>query len=329
MTEIMPVPPGPEFKDRRTGLMIFGILLIILGCCVGLMVPLMMVGQVMAQRTAGVEATPMRLLLPALLFYVGLAVAFIWLGIGSAMCRRWARALLLIISWMWLLGGSCGLVALAFVLPRFFAGPLPGAQPGQPGIPESARLGIMVFVFAFSFVIYVLIPGLLVFFYQSRHVKTTCEVRDPVPRWTDACPLPVLALSLLLGMSAAMMPVMMVGFQSVVPCFGTYLSGWPGAVVLGVATMLCGWGAYANYRLRVAGWWITFAGLGLWMVSAAATFAREGLLPMYERMNFPEAQLEMMRQMGFLNSPYLWLLLLFLWLPFLGFVVYTKKFFKS
>ena len=328
MNETLLVPPVQEVKDRRTGLMIFGILVILLGLCVGLMAPLMLVGQVMAQRVPGMEPTPMRFVLPAIFMYLGLAAGFIWLGIGSTMCRRWARALLLILSWMWLLGGIVGIVVLALILPQIFAGPWPGAQPGMPPLPEPARLAITVVVLAISSVIYVVIPSGLVVFYRSRHVKTTCEIRDPVARWTDACPLPVLALSLMLGLGAATMPLMMVGYHSIVPCFGTYLSGAPGAVILLVTMILYGWGARANYKLNMAGWWVTLLGFGLWMLSAAVTFARVGMLPMYELMEFPKTQLDLMRQMGFLNGPYLCVMMLVLWLPFFGFLIYTRKFFK-
>jgi len=42
----------------------------------------------------------------SILFYALLAVLFVWLGIGSIMARRWARALVLVSSWFWLVGAS-------------------------------------------------------------------------------------------------------------------------------------------------------------------------------------------------------------------------------
>ena len=94
MTDIAVAVPPAGFKDRRTGLMVFGILVIVLGCFVALMVPFMLLGQLMAGRVPGGEAMPLRFLMPVLVMYLGLAVAFIWLGIGSVQCRRWARAIL-------------------------------------------------------------------------------------------------------------------------------------------------------------------------------------------------------------------------------------------
>jgi hypothetical protein len=320
--------PPSGFKDRSTGLMVFGILVIIVGCLLGLMVPFMLLGQLMAGRVPGVEPTPLRLILPAIGMYLGMAVAFIWLGIGSLRCRRWARALLLITSWIWLIGGLAGVVAVACILPQVFSGTMPGTPPGTPPMPAAFRIVFTVVMVGICSVIYVIIPGALVFFYGSRHVKATCEARDPVPRWTDACPLPVLAISLMLGMGAAMMPLMVWTYR-VVPCFGTYLSGAPAVALLLVTAVIYAYGARAAYKLNIAGWWIALVGFALWILSATVTFARIGLLPMYELMDFPKAQLDMMRQMGFLNSPWLAALMVLWWLPFLGFVVYTKKFFKK
>ena len=47
----------------------------------------------------------MQTMMPAMVFYFLLAVAFIWLGIGLACARRWAWTLTVVLSWMWLLIG--------------------------------------------------------------------------------------------------------------------------------------------------------------------------------------------------------------------------------
>ncbi|MCX7009318.1 MAG: hypothetical protein NTY53_19070, partial [Kiritimatiellaeota bacterium] len=303
MNENVLVPPDAGFKDRRTGLMVFGILIIIIGCFLALMVPLMLFGQLMAKHVQGVESTPPGMMVGAILMYVGMAAALIWLGVGSIQCRRWARALLLIGAWVGLIGVIIGIVMMAFILPQIFSGTMPGAPSGTPPMPAAFRVVFTVIMLAFCTLFYVIIPGALVLFYRSPHVKATCEARDPVPRWTDACPLPVLAVSLMLGCTAAMMPLVILCYHSVVPCFGTYLSGAPAAAILLGMAAAYAFAARANYRLNIIGWWIAILGFGLGMLSAVVTFARVGLLPMYELMEFPKAQLDMMRQMGFLQSP--------------------------
>ncbi|MCX6997323.1 MAG: hypothetical protein NTV49_09595, partial [Kiritimatiellaeota bacterium] len=144
MYEVAAVPPLPGYQDRRTGLMVSGILVIVLGGLIALMIPFMLLGQLMAGHVPGVEPLPLRFMLPAVCIYLELAVAFIWLGIGAVLCRRWARALLLVFSWMWLIGGLAGVVAAAFVLPQIFDHP----QPGMPPLPAAARIMIMLFTLA-------------------------------------------------------------------------------------------------------------------------------------------------------------------------------------
>ena len=91
--ELPPVEtsPLPDHKDRSTGLLIFGILTILLGCVTGLLLLMMLAGQV-AVRSAHVTTVPASILLLDVFIYGILAVALIWLGIGSIKARRWARA---------------------------------------------------------------------------------------------------------------------------------------------------------------------------------------------------------------------------------------------
>src|SRR5688572_11913845 len=113
-----PAPP-PAHRDRRTGLIVFGIMEIIIGCFCLLFVALMLVGQVMAAKATG-NATPFKMLLPSLLLYPVLAVGFIWLGIGSMTRRRWARAISLVVSWSWLVIGIVSVVAFLVMAPAIF-----------------------------------------------------------------------------------------------------------------------------------------------------------------------------------------------------------------
>ena len=56
--------------------------------------------------------------------------------------------------------------------------------------------GMIIDMTLFFLVFFILVPAVWTFFYNSRHVKATGEAPDPVTRWTDACPLPVLAICL-------------------------------------------------------------------------------------------------------------------------------------
>jgi len=183
--------PSPDYKDRSTGLVIFGILTLLLGCLAGLFVPLMLFGQMMAAKAPDAPPVNHTAILPGVAVYGLLAVALVWLGIGSILARRWARALLLIFSWSWLIMGIFMTAVMPFFMAKVFANLPPDAKAGQPAMPPAAITAMVVGMTLFFGVIFVLVPAVWTFFYSSRHVKATCEARDPVPRWTDACPLPV------------------------------------------------------------------------------------------------------------------------------------------
>src|ERR1035438_6551077 len=120
--------PLPDYKDRSTGLIIFGILTLLLGCFVGLFVPLMLFGQMMAAKAPNAPPANAAAILPVVAIYGGLAVALIWLGIGSIKARRWARALLLIFSWSWLVMGIVMTVVMPFIMSKTMANLPPDAK---------------------------------------------------------------------------------------------------------------------------------------------------------------------------------------------------------
>ncbi|MFA5192753.1 MAG: hypothetical protein WC740_18750 [Verrucomicrobiia bacterium] len=313
----------PDFKDRRVGLIVFGVLVIILGCLCALFVPLMFVGQAFTAKQTGGDVN-YRMIIPAVMIYGSMAVAFIWLGIGSALCRRWARALLLVLSWCWLIVGIMSMVIVAFMWPQILAAAVPEGQK----LPEIGRWVFAVTMVGTISVIYVVLPGALVLFYRSRHVKATCDARDPVRRWTDACPLPVLAVSLMLAFGALSMLSMPLAYNSVMPFFGKLISGAPATMLCLVITSLMAWTAWAIYRLEPAAWWVTVVLFALMMVSAALTFARIDLIEMYRLMGFPPDQMARMEKLSFVRdrSAMWWMSLS--GVPFFGYLIWVKRYFR-
>ena len=206
------------------GLIVFGILTILLGCLCGLLILMMLAGQAMAAKTTGASA-PFSTLLPVLFLYGALAVALAWLGVGSILARRWARALL---SHFFLELAHPGAVDRdAYGVPdaQDLANVSSNMTANHQAMPASMFVGVMIGMFLFYGVFFVILPAVWTFFYNSRHVKATCETRDPVTRWTNACPLPVLGLCLWLLSSVPMMLVMPLTGHVVMPFFGMFLTG--------------------------------------------------------------------------------------------------------
>lgn len=319
-------PPPAEYRDRRTGLIIFGILIALMGSILLLFVPLMILALFAAPTTAA--ATPnAQMVVPGALICGLLAACFIWLGIGSMLCRRWARAILLVLSWTWLVMGIVASIYLAILLPQINSAIDAAQPPGQKPIPQEMKTAIMVIQAIFAFVTYVLIPGVLVLFYRSKHVKATCEARDPVVRWTDRCPLPVLAVSLWAAVGAAAMLAFPLVYKGIVPFFGVLLSGITGsAVCVGIA-LLWGYAARATYRLEIAGWWIMLVGTILFGVSAFITYLRHDLMEVYRLMGYPEAQIAQLQQLNVFRGPMLaWSTLAFA-APLTIYLLFIRRFF--
>ena len=78
-------PPPVPFKDRSTGLVVFGVMTILLGGLAGLFVPLMLFGQAMAAKTTKVPPD-FSMILPAVAIY-GIMVA----GAGHHVCVHGVR----------------------------------------------------------------------------------------------------------------------------------------------------------------------------------------------------------------------------------------------
>lgn len=315
----------PDFRDRKTGLVVFGILEVILGLLCALIAPLMIFGMIIANTLNKSSAAPMSagMIIPVVLLYVMLAVWLIWMGIGSIKVRRWARALLLVVSWIWLICGISGLIFMLFFMPDIYN---PMAQSGEPH--KEITVIMKYAMFGFMAVIYVIIPGALVLFYGSKSVKATCEFRDPHVRWTDKCPLPVLAVSLMYGLGAG--SLLSMGFSGwAIPFFGCILNGIAGAGVALVCVLLLGYVAWGTYKLNIKAWWCAVLVTIVWAISTGITFSRVSLWDFYKKMNFSEQQLEIMKQYV-LPQHSMYALFFGVWVVgFLGYLLYTRRYFLS
>lgn len=280
----------PALKDRSTGLAVFGFLQILMGGFCVLLIPLMLMS-LWVTPPGGASANA-QALIPTAVFYAGIAVLLFALGIGSIRSRRWARALTLTLSWMWLAMGVVSSIVMVFVIPKMSDAI---AQQGQ--LPPQAMTVMYVTMIGTIGCMYLLLPGIFIAFYQRADVKATCELRDPKVCWTDRCPLPVLSLSLLLGLGASSV-VWSAGYGFVAPVFGFVLKGVPGALFFIGVSLLFVYLAWAIYRLKMSAWWATLGLVVFFGLSAIVTFSRISLLDFYREMNFPEDQLKMMKDVG-------------------------------
>ena len=312
--------------DRSTGLMLFGIFQVLLGCLCGLMGLMMAVVAVLGPMPGAPQgaAADARSVIPAAVIYLVLGVLFVCLGVGSIRARRWAWTLTVVLSWMWLVMGVISL--LGFLL---FAGSMmTSAMSQQANVPPEVLLVIRVMTGVILACIYILLPGVFLIFYQRESVRGTCLRRDPQPRWTDRCSMPVLALSLLMAFSAVSMSWTLV-YGPVMPLCGSYVTGGAGAAVILLMTLAMAYFAWGAYRLQMAAWWgmLLFCILG--SANMVVTFSRTGLMEMYEKAQIPEASLQMIKKSGMIETMSPWLPWMGIagGLAWLGYLLYVRRYF--
>lgn len=320
------LPSSPDYKDRKSLLVLFGLFTVMFGLICGLMVPMMLFGQNAAAQSG--RPQPPQFILPAVILYSGISVVFIWLGIGSIMLQRWARALLLIISWTWLLIGLASAGVFAFVMPQFLQSVSAAtASQGANPTPPEAQTFIMIFTFGFLGIFFVILPAVWVLVYKSRNVKATCEANHPQPSWTDHCPLPVLAIALWIAFTGVSLACMAFSSHSVFAAFGSFVTGSASMLInlcLGALFIYC---AFSIYKLRISALWTVLGILTLLTISAVLTYSRHDISELYELMGYPKEQIEAMNRFNFLKNGNFYRMSLLGYFPILGYLIYVRRFF--
>lgn len=334
-TQAGALPPRKPvgYVDRTVRLQVFGALTVMMGALMGCMAVLtpisVLIQKLLPHATPGQSSANWRSAVVAIGFYAGGSVLMIATGIGSIRLRRWVRPIMLVIAWTWLLSGVLTLAMMAASFSQF--SDLMAAssqmhaqgQPLPPGLVETMAAAALVSMLLFG----VVIPGVLVWAYQSRDVQKTCEARHPEPCWTDKCPLPVLGVSIGLGVGAAFLAVMLV--YSVTPAFGVLLTGWPAAAALVVQIAVLVYLTRETYRCTPMGWWGTVALLVLAAASFIITFERVDLLELYRAIGTSEQDLALIREHAVLTSRSFNVWIGVVTVICLGYMLYIRKFFPK
>ena len=318
------MPDAVELKDRRTGLVLFGILEIAIGSLFALMLPFVALITMLSGEFSPVAgSTNLRLVIPTLTFYIVIAVTFVSLGNGSCHCKRWARTLSLMVGWIWLITGVLSLVAWIFIAPRIF---------GSLAVDDDQFARILSLVTVISTAVlaflYVILPGAFVLFYRSAAVKATCERRDPHLSWTEKVPEPVLMLSLGHAFLAYFL-LWLAAYNWAIPFFGVILTGVSGATVVLPTVVLSAWLARAVYLRKPWSWWAALGLAVIMTVASTVTLMKVDILELYEAMDYPADQIEMLRELG-IGGHWLglWPLVLFN-VVYVGYLLYAKRHFTA
>lgn len=313
-------PADPAgFRDRRTALLVVGILEIVLGASAWLMCALMILGASMAARQGGASVASM---IPGMATYFLAGVVFMVLGVGSIKARRWARALWLVVGTSWMLCGILGIGMAFLVLPGIFEGSA-GAG-GGPVPPEGVLTVVLLVTLGFMSIFMVGVPLALVLFYRNPHVRATCEAVNPWPCWTDRRPLPVLGAALWMGVMAVALPALAPVYGGLYPLFGRFQGGFAGYALWIGSGLVAGAAAAGIFQRRMAFWWLGFLLILLQGASATITYGVADLRPLFEAMGVQGEQLVQLERMKLMSPGYMVGSTLSAVMPLLGLLLWAR-----
>jgi hypothetical protein len=289
-----------EHLPHRGGLVAWGITLMVFGIIAGL-IAFVILGLSAVSFMGIIPSFPVQSsagLLMGVAIYGFASVALIWLGIGSRSGRRWVRPLMISGSSIIAVGGLSSLAPMIAGIRAAIKNPItPTTMPAMPANIQWISIasgGCSVIL------LMMVLPLILLWFYGRRSVQATLDQMDPHPRWTDRCPLPVLAWSvacLFMGTG-----LLFLATRGILPFFMTVLTGvLANVVILSLATLYVV-GGILCFRLSRLGWLMTFIATAV-IAASYLTFAWIGdhnlyVYLMFEGMHLPKASLEMAERMS-------------------------------
>jgi len=303
-----------QYKNRRGGLIFFGLVELAVALLCFLFVALMSIGFfVSSSKTPGL---PLRQMIVSVLMYLIGGALLTTLAIGSMKARRWARDLSLLVAWFWLLVGCSATFMMIFMLPRL--------MPRMPSGQEGVGTGVMTCMAVFTGLFGVVVPAAMILFYRSPNVRATCLALDPHPRWTERVPLPLLGLSLWQLFGAVSIASM--SAYAILPLGSQIVTG-PLAILAycAVAAVLLyvSWGLYVR---SLAAWWAGIAYGVLLSIYCVVVFPRINVEQLIEAMGMPKTP-GMPDLNGIYRSPWFLGSIAFFWLIYFGYFLFVRRYF--
>lgn len=264
-----------QFCDQGIDLKIFGVIQIVIGCVCCWMAIFTSPALEQLIHAPHLKMKYQDLLPPATIFFLILTIVWIWLGIGLICARRWAWNLTVVLMWMWLIAGIIAVAAEALFWQT--TADWIGAYHGKISDDDIRVIQIQHALLVPT--IYILLPTVFLIFFHRVQVRATVHWRDMRVRWTDRCPMPVLALSTMLVSSVLWISWLVAFYCLRIPLvdappssyqlfeilrayhhvlsFGGVLNTIPGMLIFIFIMLISVSLAWGTYRLIIAAWWGT------------------------------------------------------------------------
>jgi hypothetical protein len=254
-------------RNRRGGLIAFGIVSILIGALAGFLAAFTSFVLTMVMVHGKIPLWPMFAAVPV---FAVAATLFIWVGMGSIRHKRWVRPVVISFAWPTLIVMSlAGWLLYTEEFARI-SGPLPR---------EVSFVRTLMFVLISLFG--VVIPAAFVWFYSTAAVRRTLAAYDPGPSWTGRYPLPLFVGSVNFALGGLM--TLSLATVGSAPFFGRYVEGAPAAGLVVAAAVALFAAAVLFYRVHLLGWILALAVIVLGFVSAMLTMGELGAYEFYRR----------------------------------------------
>jgi hypothetical protein len=273
-----------EHKDRTLVLALIGVLLLLVGIPVGFLGPieaytfyLFSEGGRFAYPGFGFGSFMFGNIASQIIGYYSIAALLIPLGHGHLKTRRWARTLSMALLWVWLVVGAPLAILFFFIL----------------AASKDITLAVAIATMVLLALSYLVLPVVMIRFYQGRNVRLTFEAKDPNSYWIEALPMPILVLGAL-GLFYIVMLHIPILFNGLFPLMGRFVSGLQGIELLtaSIAVLIClTWATFNRWRWA---WWGSLAYAALMTASLLVTLLRSSWAEILQALEFPPREVEML-----------------------------------
>jgi hypothetical protein len=143
---------------------------------------------------------------------------------------------------------------------------------------------------------YLVLPAVMIRFYQSRNVRLTFEAKDPNAYQIEALPMPILVLGAL-GLFYIIMLHIPILFNGLFPLMGRFASGLQGIVLLdlSIAVLVCL--TWATFSRRPWAWWGSLVYSALMTSSLLLTLVRSGYADILRVVRLPPKEMEILQRL--------------------------------
>ncbi|MFC1477592.1 hypothetical protein ACFL6L_03890 [candidate division KSB1 bacterium] len=238
--------------------------------------------------------------------YYVIAAVFIPLGYGHVYRRRWTLPLSQTLLWFWLI---IGLPVIGFFIPAAAS-------------KQFSFTAYIVIPVLFVILLYAGIPGILLWFYNHRTVRSIFSRHDTRTYWLNTVPIPVLVLVLLLLFYVLIFHAL-IFFQCIFPFFGRFMTGFPGLIPIVFSIVFLLLVIYGILNRRIWAWYVLLAYFVLLAISLIVTFYRKNLADLLQLLQLPSEEAEILQNV---TIPDIYAVL-FCLLPLvftIGLIIYTR-----